>query len=84
MFTKTTYIGTLNGVHGIWCGFLPEGVVVEEERLVLYPEEGYDLKNKISEEIVSAVWIQSAEQQQDWEEIPHIELEPEGEQNGNL
>lgn len=76
MEIRTTYVGTLNGVHGIWCGFCPEGVVVEEERLVLYPATGYLLKNKISEEEVSAVWIQSAEQQADWEEV-EIPEEPE-------
>lgn len=70
MQIRITYVGTLNGVHGMWCGFCPEGVEVEEERLVLYPAEGYMLKNKISEEVVSAVWIQSAEQQEDWEEVP--------------
>lgn len=79
MTIRTTYIGTLNGIHGMWCGFRPDGAVIEEERLVLYPEADYDLRNKISGEIVSAVWIQSAEQQQDWEEIPHVEPEPEGE-----
>lgn len=77
MEIRTTYVGTLNGVHGMWCGFCPEGVEVEEERLVLYADPGYILRNKISEEEVTAVWIQSAEQQEDWEEI---ELPPEPEE----
>ena len=40
MQTKTTYKGTLKGVYGIWCGFKPKGVKVEEEVLVYYPDEG--------------------------------------------
>jgi hypothetical protein len=46
MEIKTTYIGTLNGVHGIWCGFLPEGVKVSEKRRILYPAKGYKLQDK--------------------------------------
>lgn len=80
MFTKTTYIGTLNGVHGIWCGFLPEGVVVEEERLVLYPEEGYELER--DGERYSAVWLKDGDNATNYTEIEMEE--PEGEQNGNL
>ena len=39
MIIKTTYVGMLNGVHGIWCGFLPEDVIVEKEIPVYYPDE---------------------------------------------
>lgn len=74
MEIRTTYIGTLNGVHGIWCGFKPKKAVIEEERLVLYPAEGYELRNLISGEIQSAVWLQSAEQQDYWEEIEIQEI----------
>lgn len=70
MEIRTTYIGTLeNGVHGIWCGFKPEGAVIEEERLVLYPKLGYNLKNKQSGEIVGSVWLSSKEEQNDWIEV---------------
>ena len=81
MQIKTTYVGTLNGVHGMWCGFCPEGVIVEEERLVLYPAEGYELRNKISGETLSAVWLHSAEQQEDWEEVEIEEPEHEAPQS---
>ncbi len=40
MIIKITYIGTLDGIHGIWCGFLPEDVIVEKEINVYYPDEG--------------------------------------------
>ena len=40
MEIRTTYKGTLNGVYGIYCGFCPEGLEVEEEIPVYYPSEG--------------------------------------------
>lgn len=69
MFIKTTYIGTLDGVHGMWCGFKPEGLIVEEERMVLYPEEGYLLENKFTHETETAVWIKQETEQDNWQEI---------------
>ena len=46
MEIKTTYIGTLNGVNGFWCGFKPKGLEVTEERKVLYPKEGYEARSR--------------------------------------
>lgn len=40
MEVRITYKGTLNGVHGLWCGFKPEGIEVEKEISILYPAEG--------------------------------------------
>ena len=40
MQTTITYKGKLNGVSGLWCGFCPEGVEVEEEITVYKPEDG--------------------------------------------
>ena len=40
MEIKTTYKGYINGVYGIYCGFKPEGLKVEEEVPVYYPDEG--------------------------------------------
>lgn len=31
MEIKITYVGKLNGVNGIWCGFKPEGLEVIED-----------------------------------------------------
>lgn len=70
MYIKTTYIGTLDGNKGMWCGFLPEGVVVEEERQVLYPEEGNSLRRIATQEVFSAVWLQNGDTQENYEEIP--------------
>ena len=40
MQIKTTYKGYKNGVYGIYCGFKPEGLQVEQEISVYYPDEG--------------------------------------------
>lgn len=70
MEIKTTYVGTLDGNKGMWCGFLPEGVVVEEERQVLYPAMGYSLRRMSTLEVFSAVWLQDGDTQENYEEIP--------------
>ena len=77
MFIKTTYIGILNGVHGMWCGFKPEGLIIEEERLILHPDEGYVLQNKNTNDIERTVWIKNESEQNDWEEIPEPEEDEE-------
>ena len=64
-----TYIGTLDGVNGIWCGFKPEGAIITEEKLALRSELGYKLKNKETEETCHSVIIQTPEEQNNWEEI---------------
>ena len=55
MKTKTTYKGTLNGVSGLWCGFKPEGLEVEEEISVLYADEGKILEHKKTHEQTTSV-----------------------------
>lgn len=46
MKIKVTYIGILNGVAGLWCGFKPEGAKIKDRKYVLYPDEGYKLQDK--------------------------------------
>lgn len=70
MYIKTTYIGILDGNKGMWCGFLPEGVMVEDERQVLYPEEGNSLRRINTLEVFSAVWLQDGDVKENYEEIP--------------
>lgn len=65
----TTYIGTLDGVNGIWCGFKPEGSIITEEKLVLRASAGYKLKNKETEETYYSVIIQNEDEQENFEEI---------------
>lgn len=73
MEIKTTYIGTLNGVNGFWCGFKPKGLEVTEERKVLYPKEGYDLEK--DGEIFSSVWLKDGMSKNDYKEVEHKEPE---------
>jgi len=69
MYIKTTYVGTKDGVIGMWCGFLPEGVIVTEERNVLYPEEGHELQRKSDGERLSAVWLHDGDVQENYFEV---------------
>lgn len=55
MKTKTTYKGILNGVSGLWCGFKPEGLEVEEEISVLCADEGKILEHKKTHEQTTSV-----------------------------
>ena len=77
MKIKTTYIGTLNGVKGFWCGFKPENLEVDEERNVLYSEDGYTLKRKSDNEIIgTSIWLQDDDKESNYEEIEEIVEEP--------
>lgn len=77
MKIKTTYIGTLNGVKGFWCGFKPENLEITEERNVLYSEDGYTLKRKSDNEIVgTAIWLQDDDKESNYEEVEEIIEEP--------
>lgn len=40
MNIKTSYVGELNGIKGIWCGEKPEGLIVEKEVPVYWADEG--------------------------------------------
>ena len=69
MEIKITYVGKLNGIKGMWCGFKPEGLEVIEERAVLFPSEGKILQRKDDEKIQeAAVWLKDTTEE-DWIEI---------------
>lgn len=67
MQTSITYKGTLNGVSGLWCGFKPEGIEVEEEITVYKPDEG-KIFIKDGEEYLAVV-LQEGESIEDYEEV---------------
>ena len=69
MYIKITYVGTLDGVAGIWCGFKPEGAIITEERPVLYPEKGYELERIADKERFSAVWLKDGDVQENYTEV---------------
>ena len=73
MQIRITYVGTLNGVAGMWCGFKPEGAIITEERPVLYPESGYELEYIVSKEHFSAVWLKDGDSQENYIEVPYEE-----------
>lgn len=73
MYIKTTYIGTLDGVAGIWCGFKPEGAIITEERDVLYPEEGYELERISDGERFSAIWLKDGNVKENYIEVEENE-----------
>ena len=79
MEVRITYKGTQNGVKGIWCGFKPEGIKVEEELSILYPEEGYVLKHKESGEYFSSVILKDGNSEDNYieEEEKEGDFRPE-------
>lgn len=67
MEIKTTYKGIKDGVYGIYCGFKPKGLEVQEEVPVYYPDEG-KVFIKDGEEYTSVV-LQDGESIEDYQEI---------------
>ena len=67
MQTKITYKGYIDGVYGIYCGFKPENLKIDEEVTVYYPDE-----NKVfikDGEEYSAVVLQEGESITDYQEV---------------
>lgn len=69
MEIRITYKGTLNGIKGIWCGFKPEGAVIEQEFNILYPAEKMLLKKKGKEETYSSVILKDGDTMDNYEEV---------------
>lgn len=70
MEIRITYKGlTKDGVKGIWCGFKPEDVTVNEEIPILYPEVGKVLKDKNSGELFSSAVLENETDKNNYEEI---------------
>ena len=67
MQIKITYKGYINGIYGIYCGFKPEGLNVEQEVPVYYPDEG-KVFIKDNEEY-TAVILQENETIEDYQEV---------------
>lgn len=69
MQVKTTYIGTLNGVHGIWCGFKPDGAIITKEIPILYPDHEKKLRKKGEEELLDFVILKEDDTEDNYEEV---------------
>jgi len=81
MEIKITYVGTLNGVSGIWCGFHPPDAIITEERPVLYPAEDKELENILTKERFSAVWLKDGDVQENYIEVDIEEEEIDDDNN---
>ncbi|MBQ3990637.1 MAG: hypothetical protein II630_07310 [Bacteroidales bacterium] len=79
MIKTTTYKGTLNGARGLWCGFKPEGLEVEQEITVYKPDEGKVFTK--DGEIFDCVVITNGVKISSYEEIDAPEPE-KGDENG--
>ena len=67
MKERKSYMGTLNGINGIWCDQKPEGLEVEEEVSVYYPDQGkIFIKNN---EKYTSVILKENETIEDYQEI---------------
>lgn len=69
MQIKTTYIGKLNGINGIWCDFKPEKAIIKEEYNILYPSPNKKLQNKQTKEIFSSVLLTDDDFKENYTEI---------------
>lgn len=68
-----SYSGELNGVKGVWCGFKPEGVIVEKETVVYRPDDGKVFKK--GEELFESVILGDGEKIKDYKEVEKPEEE---------
>ena len=67
MQTKITYKGYIDDVYGIYCGFKPDNLEIEEEVTVYYPDE-----NKVfikDGEEYGAVVLKEGESIEDYDEV---------------
>lgn len=69
MEIRITYKGKLNGVKGVWCGFKPEGVVVEKEINILYPSKDMLLRKKGEEKTFRSVVLKDGDSMDNYEEV---------------
>ena len=69
MGIRTTYIGALNGVNCVQCGFKPNGAVITKEIPILYPEEKHKLRKKDTEELLDFVILKEDDTQDNYEEV---------------
>lgn len=67
MRISKTYVGTLNGVSGLWCGFKPEGAEIKEVREILLPDEGQELEKDGVR--MSSVWLKDGDTKFNYKEV---------------
>jgi len=70
MYTKITYVGKINDIHTMTCGFKDDNMIIEEQRLVLYPEINNELLHKETGERFTTVWLKDNDNQNNYLEVP--------------
>lgn len=68
MKERKSYVGTLNGVNGIWCDQLPEELEVKQEITFYTPDEGKVFADKEGN-LVDSVVIKDGVKIDDFVEI---------------
>lgn len=69
MEIKETFVGKLNGVFGVWCGFKPEKAVITDIKKILIADEGKILKHKETGELTNTVCLKNGDTEENYEEI---------------
>lgn len=69
METRITYKGTLNGVKGVWCGFKPDGAIIEQEFNILYPAKDMLLRRKGEEKTYGSIVLKDGDSMDNYEEV---------------
>lgn len=67
MRTIKTYVGTLNGVSGMWCGFKPDGAEITEVRDILLPDDGQELEKDGVR--MSSAWLKDGDTRFNYKEV---------------
>ena len=74
MKERKSYMGTLNGINGIWCDQKPEGLEVSKEITFYTPDEG---KVFVKDgEFYDSVVIQDDVRIEDYEEVEDTRPQP--------
>jgi len=67
MRTIKTYVGTLNGVSGLWCGFKPDDAEITEVRDILLPDDGQELEKDGVR--MSSAWLKDGDTRFNYKEV---------------
>lgn len=67
MKISKTYVGTLNGVSGMWCGFKPDDAEITEVREILLPDDGQELEKDGVR--MSSAWLKDGDTRFNYKEV---------------
>lgn len=64
---RKSYVGKLNGVWGVWCDQMPEGLELEKTNEFYVPDEGKIFKK--GDEYFDIIMVSEGENPEDYEEV---------------